>query len=81
MLTPDTQSIATIECLERHGIRGGYAEYWTSYKLTFLADEEIIIAPTDGVDRYPAYTEFVGSLAPHLRLENVSQCKEHEAPR
>ena len=53
-LQPDTQSFATIECLKRNGIRGGYAEYWTAYKLTFLSHEEIIVAPTDGVDRYPA---------------------------
>ena len=52
-LQPDTQSLATIECLKRNGIRGGYAEYWTAYKLTFLAEESIIIAPTDGIDRYP----------------------------
>jgi hypothetical protein len=62
MLTPDTQSLATIECLKRHRIRGGYADYWTAYKLTFLSKEEIVIAPTNGVDRYPAYTELVRSL-------------------
>ena len=61
-LTPDAVSAATIDCLRRGGIRGGYADYWTSYTLTFLSNEDIIIAPTDGVDRYPAYTEFVGSL-------------------
>ena len=61
-LRPDTQSMATIDCLRRAGIRGGYADYWTSYKLTFLANEEIIIAPTNGVDRYPPYTAFVKSL-------------------
>ena len=37
---PDTQSLATLECLKRNGIRGGYAEYWTAYKLTFLAQEK-----------------------------------------
>jgi hypothetical protein len=74
-LTPDTQSIATIECLKRQGIRGGFAEYWTSYKLTFLSNEEVIIAPTDGVDRYPEYTEYVRSLPPHLRAGNAAECK------
>lgn len=61
-LTPDAQSLKTIDCLRREGIRGGYADYWTSYKLTFLSNEEIIIAPTTGIDRYPDYTEFVRSL-------------------
>ena len=67
-LQPDTQSTAIVECLKRHGIRGGYAEYWTAYKLTFVAQEEIIIAPTDGIDRYPRYTEFVRGLADHERI-------------
>jgi len=61
-LQPDTQSLATIECLTRNGIRGGYAEYWTAYKLTFLAREALIIAPIDGVDRYPRYSEYVRAL-------------------
>jgi len=71
-LQPDTQSIATIECLKRNGIRGGYAEYWTAYKLTFLAQEEIVIAPLDGVDRYPRYSEFVRSLPVDARIDDVS---------
>ena len=61
-LQPDTQSLATIDCLKRNGIRGGYAEYWTAYKLTFLAQERIVVAPTDGIDRYPKYTEYVRAL-------------------
>ena len=67
-LQPDTQSLATIDCLRRNGIRGGYAEYWTAYKLTFLAREEIIIAPTDGIDRYPRHTEYVRSLPAGERI-------------
>jgi hypothetical protein len=67
-LQPDTLSPATIECLKRNGIRGGYAEYWTSYKLTFIAREDIIIAPTDGIDRYPRYTEYVRALPPHEQI-------------
>jgi 4-amino-4-deoxy-L-arabinose transferase-like glycosyltransferase len=74
-LAPDTQSIATIDCLRRLGVKGGFAEYWTSYKLTFLANEQLIVAPTDGVDRYPKYTELVRTLPSHLRLDNVTHCK------
>jgi hypothetical protein len=73
-LAPDTQSTATIDCLRREGIRGGYADYWTSYKLTFLSNEEIIIAPTDGVDRYPAYTTFVRSLPSEARANDATRC-------
>ena len=67
-LQPDTQLAATIACLERKGIRGGYAEYWTAYKLTFVAGEDIIITPIDGIDRYPPYTEFVRALPVHERI-------------
>ncbi|HEV3217856.1 MAG TPA: hypothetical protein VGZ27_19175 [Vicinamibacterales bacterium] len=73
-LTPDVQSTATIDCLRREGIRGGYADYWTSYKLTFLSNEEIIVAPADGVDRYPAYTAFVRSLPADARTGDLRQC-------
>jgi hypothetical protein len=73
-LQPDTQSFAMVDCLKRRGIRGGFAEYWTAYKLTFVAQEAIIIAPTDGVDRYPRYTEYVRTLPAHERInvENVA---------
>lgn len=73
-LTPDTASPATIECLKRNGIRGGYAEYWTAYKLTFLAHENIVIAPTDGIDRYPKYTDYVRSLPLDERIDDAARC-------
>jgi hypothetical protein len=73
-LSPDAQSLATIDCLKRDGIRGGYADYWTSYKLTFLSKEEIIIAPINGLDRYPRYTDYVRSLDPRERLNDVARC-------
>jgi hypothetical protein len=40
------------------------ADYWLSYKLTFLSGETLILAPSNGVDRYPPYTSFVRSLGP-----------------
>lgn len=60
-LTPDAESAAALRCLDVEGIRGALADYWLSYKLTFLANERIIVAPSDGVDRYPAFTSFVRS--------------------
>jgi hypothetical protein len=63
-LSPDVESRRAIDCLERNRIRGGFADYWTSYKLTFLSNERLIVAPENGVDRYPAFTEFVRSLPP-----------------
>jgi hypothetical protein len=73
-LAPDTASAAMIACLRREGFRGGYADYWLSYKLTFLSKEELIIAPTNGVDRYPAYTEFVRSLPADARADDATHC-------
>jgi hypothetical protein len=61
-LSPDVESRRVIECMTRQRLRGGFADYWTSYKLTFLSNEHIIFAPTTGVDRYPAYTAYVRAL-------------------
>ena len=56
-LEPDRASQQTIACLDAAGIRAARAGYWQSYKLTFLTNERIIVAPTDGVDRYAPYSE------------------------
>jgi hypothetical protein len=58
-LEPDRDAQAIVSCLERSGVRAAYADYWLSYKLTFLTDERVIVAPTNGVDRYPPYTAIV----------------------
>lgn len=60
-LEPDRESAATIACLDRAGAHAARASYWLSYKITFLTNERIIVAPTDGVDRYPPYSRFVNS--------------------
>jgi hypothetical protein len=60
-LVPDVQSRAMLACLERAGVGAATADYWASYKLTFLSAERIIVAPHNGVDRYPPYTERVRS--------------------
>jgi hypothetical protein len=60
-LEPDRESPAIIACLDRAGVRAARAGYWLSYKLTFLTGERIIVAPTDGVDRYPPYSRLAGS--------------------
>jgi hypothetical protein len=73
-LVPDIESTRIIDCLERERIRGGYADYWTSYRLTFLSNEAIILAPTSGIDRHPAYTEFVRALPEDQRVTNLAAC-------
>ena len=61
-LAPDTRSQAILECLTRNAVRGTFADYWLSYKITFLSGEQVIVAPNNGVDRYPPYTTYVQSL-------------------
>jgi hypothetical protein len=58
-LQPDRETQRIIECLDDAGVRAAYADYWLSYKLTFLTGERIIVSPVNGVDRYPRYTAFV----------------------
>jgi hypothetical protein len=48
--------------LAAQGVRGAYAEYWTSYKATFLAGERIVVAPLLTWDRYPALGREVDAL-------------------
>lgn len=61
-LAPDTKAPAAIACLRRSAARGALADYWVSYKLTFLMEEQVIVAPLNAFDRYPPYTKFVRSL-------------------
>ncbi len=80
-LAPDTRSPATLECFSRNGVKGALADYWLSYKLTFLSGEQVIVAPTNGVDRYPPYTAFVRSLelpAGHSRASRF--CYNEDPP-
>ena len=60
-----------IDFLEANDINTGYSNYWVSYPLAFLSQEEIIFVPrlpyhedfryTSRDDRYRPYTEFVSS--------------------
>ena len=51
-----------LACLQASGVRGGRADYWLSYRMTFLSQEAIIVAPENGVDRYPSYSALVATL-------------------
>jgi hypothetical protein len=70
-LAPDVQSAAIIRCLDRTGVTAAYADYWLSYKLTFLTGERIIVAPVSGVDRYPAYTAQVRAQPSASRIPDT----------
>ena len=67
-LGPDTQSAAIIKCLDRSLVRAAFADYWLSYKLTFLTSERIVVAPENGVDRYPPYTAHVRAQPAPYRI-------------
>ena len=56
---PDGATRSLIRCLEQQGIHAAYADYWVSYKLSFVSAESIIAAPFTAMDRYPAYTRYV----------------------
>ena len=58
-LQPDRETDAIVDCLKGSSVRLARADYWLSYKLTFLTGERVIVAPTNGVDRYPPYTAAV----------------------
>ena len=67
-LEPDAQSAAIINCLDRNSVQAAFGDYWLSYKLTFLTGERIIIAPDNGVDRYPPYTAQVRAQSSPPRI-------------
>jgi len=47
--------------LETHlmstGVAAGFADYWGAYALDFLTQERIVLAPYNGLNRIPSYTE------------------------
>ena len=48
-----------VSILASQGVDLGYADYWGAYTLDYLSGERILIAPYDGIDRYPTYTKYV----------------------
>ncbi|HEX4339293.1 MAG TPA: hypothetical protein VH062_25475 [Polyangiaceae bacterium] len=51
-----------VEALHARGLRYGYADYWVSYRLTFLFHEDPILVPWHAaLDRYPPYRRAVKS--------------------
>lgn len=78
LATPDLGSVAetqtAIAALQARGLTAGYADYWTAYPITYLSDEQIVVAPglpffwRARTDRYPPYTELVDSYADPRRV-------------
>ena len=55
---PPTTVAPLIHLLDQRGITRARADYWIAFRVTFLTNERIIVAPTTG-NRYPAYRELV----------------------
>ncbi|HSO38021.1 MAG TPA: glycosyltransferase family 39 protein [Labilithrix sp.] len=55
--TPELRDdYALADALRARGVRWATADYWASYRLTYLYREEIVVVPTNaGEDRYAAY--------------------------
>lgn len=49
-----------VSTLAAQGVDSGYADYWGAYTVDYLSGERITIAPYNGIDRYRAYSEYVG---------------------
>lgn len=69
--------------LKARGVRYAEADYWTSYRLTFLFHERIIVVPTNASeDRYPPYrraweeaTTFAYIFDPNRSREDLSRAE------
>jgi hypothetical protein len=70
-LEPDREAHAIVDCLNRAGVRAARADYWLSYKLTFLTGERVIVAPINGADRYPPYTAAVRAQPSAATIERL----------
>lgn len=57
------------------------SDYWLSYKLTFLSGERLIVAPLNGVNRYPQYVNLVMADPRHgyLFLESDTLLTQYRA--
>ena len=63
------EAVSTLEeFLSDHDVQGGYADYWIAYTLDYLTEERLTLAPFNGMDRDPRYSERVASLPVHAYL-------------
>ena len=79
-LEPDREANQIVECLNTAGVRAARADYWISYKLTFLTGERTIVAPIGGVDRYPPYTEAVKTQPSAATIERLPSASVVDVP-
>jgi hypothetical protein len=67
------KAVSTLEeFLTDHDVQEGYADCWIAYPLDYVTEERLTLAPYNGVDRYPRYSEGVASLPVHACLLPLS---------
>lgn len=67
------------EVLHARGVRWATADYWTSYRLTFLHREELIVVPTNTVeDRYPPYRQTFEAQPQFAYIFDPARSREDE---
>lgn len=68
-----TDLIQLISFLKSHNLKYAYSDYWTSYRVAFISQEQVICSPLLDevvIDRYPEYTQRV-QRAPVSQLAYV----------
>ena len=63
--------------LARRGVRYAMADYWTSYRLTLLWQERVIVVPTNpGEDRYRPYREALERAPVYAYVHDKGRSRE-----
>ncbi len=62
-----------INYLKSINAKGGYANYWFGYEITFMTNESIIIYPVWGRDKYPKYFDYVMSLKNPFYIYHIQE--------
>jgi hypothetical protein len=58
--TYEPENVSRLEkVLNEKDVTAGFADFWGAYTLDFLSNERLTIAPYNGIDRYPKYTQDV----------------------
>lgn len=66
--------------LRQRGIHHATAQFWLSYRLSFLFGEDPIVAPLDGDDRYPPYRSAVQAAPVIAYIFHPSEPRAHPKP-
>jgi hypothetical protein len=75
----DKEAISELEgYLEREADGKGYADYWGAYAIDFLSEEAIILAPYNGVNRFPSYTAEVEAAVRKAFIFPIERSPEGE---